>query len=553
MSLQDVSTLFDLLPIGAYRSSPEGKILRLNAALLRLNGYASEAECFSDDKEIARDSYVVPERRAEFRAILEAQGQISDFVSEMYRLRTSERMWVREHAHLVRDAQGQSLYYEGTIEDITEERNTVIALQKSGELLHNLLQTIPDRVWLKDLDGVYLSCNEAFASGLGAKPEAVIGTRDIDWVDPSEVAHILNNDRLALQTGSPVVTEEPMLGPHYPPGKLYEIIKTPMRDEDARITGVVGVARDIHQRKMTEALLYSTQAELEATLKALPDMVLECSAEGYYRSVHSHDPSDLVMPVALQIGHHIDEVLPKDAAHTCLEAIHEALTTGQSFGKTYTLSLPAGRRWYELSVVRKPTAPGAEIRLIAIARNITKRKAAEEAILHLAFHDSLTNLPNRRLLSDRLQTAMTASQRNKMLGALLFVDLDHFKELNDTFGHDIGDQLLAEVAQRLQNSVRGIDTVARLGGDEFVVLVQDLSAVRAEARDHAATVGRKILASLGQGYTLGDHRHQLTPSIGATLFEGQAHTPAEVLRQADQAMYSAKTKGRNTLCFYGEG
>jgi diguanylate cyclase (GGDEF)-like protein len=132
----------------------------------------------------------------------------------------------------------------------------------------------------------------------------------------------------------------------------------------------------------------------------------------------------------------------------------------------------------------------------------------------------------------------------------MFLDLDQFKQLNDTYGHDMGDLLLQEVARRLQQSIRAVDTVARLGGDEFVVLIQDLSSDIDEARLHAATVGNKILTSLNDPYILNGRAHSNTPSIGITLFKGESVSPNELLKQADTAMYEAKAYGRNTLCFF---
>ena len=234
MPLKEISTLFNLLPIGAYRSNPDGKILRMNAALLKMNGYATEVECFSDNKEIARDSYVEPGRRDTFRAILEAEGHISDFVSETYRLKTGERIWVREHAHLVRDESGQTLYYEGTIEDISQERARTFALQRSENLLHNVLHTIPDRVWVKDVQGVYLTCNEAFAASFHARASEMAGTRDSDWVEEAFAKHILAGDRMVIQTGKPMTVEETMGNPIHGSDSLYEIIKTPMRNDAGR-------------------------------------------------------------------------------------------------------------------------------------------------------------------------------------------------------------------------------------------------------------------------------------------------------------------------------
>jgi diguanylate cyclase (GGDEF)-like protein/PAS domain S-box-containing protein len=185
--------------------------------------------------------------------------------------------------------------------------------------------------------------------------------------------------------------------------------------------------------------------------------------------------------------------------------------------------------------------------------DITERKAAEDEIKHLAFYDPLTCLPNRRLLRDRLHQAIAASARNQRSGALMFIDLDNFKTLNDSFGHDQGDLLLQQVAQRLTASVREHDTVARLGGDEFVVLLEDLSGSIREAAIQAEYVGKKILASLNRPYALTGREHHSTPSIGVTLFSDHRETVDEVLRQADVAMYAAKAGGRNTLRFFDSG
>lgn len=182
--------------------------------------------------------------------------------------------------------------------------------------------------------------------------------------------------------------------------------------------------------------------------------------------------------------------------------------------------------------------------------DITLSNAASEEIKNLAFFDPLTQLPNRRLLTDRLQQALVASARHRQKGALLFLDLDHFKTLNDTLGHDIGDMLLQQVAERLTQCVRAGDTVARIGGDEFVILIEGLSERLFDAAAHTEAVADKILTSLNQVYQLGTHEYFSSPSIGATLFIGHEIALEELLKHADIAMYDAKKAGRNMLRFF---
>lgn len=550
----------------------------------------------------------------------------------------------------------------------------------SDTLLANLLRAIPDRVWLKDVNGVHLTCNEAFAANFGMTVAQVIGTDDVFLVGPERAKEFAKTDILAMRAGKPITFEGPMPSPIHTDPTLYEVVKTAVTDAQGNTIGVMGMARNIQQRKYAELLLrdtteqlelaligsdlgrwdhdltaekgyyldersclmlgrdtrechvgrawghlmhpddlpatlralrlhlsgssdtfeaeyrirhadgrwiwyssrgkivqtdqagtplrmvgtlmdisqrkevenrlQSTQAELQATLKALPDLLFEFSEHGHYRAIHIQNPADLLQPIKFQIDKKVSDVLPRDAADVIMAALHEARDSGRSAGKQYRLELPHGPQWFELSVAPKPTQPGEELRLIAIARNVTERKLADEAIQQMAFHDSLTGLPNRRLLTNRLEHAVASSQRHRQYAALLFLDLDKFKALNDNYGHEVGDLLLQEVARRLQQSIRAIDTAARLGGDEFVVLIHDLSTDLDDARLHAATVGHKILASLNEPYTLQNLQHHTTPSIGVTLFNGARQTPAELLKEADTAMYQAKAAGRNTLYFY---
>ena len=185
-----------------------------------------------------------------------------------------------------------------------------------------------------------------------------------------------------------------------------------------------------------------------------------------------------------------------------------------------------------------------------VAIDITERKAAEAKIENLAFYDPLTGLPNRRLLMDRIAHVIANASRHQHLGALLFIDLDNFKTLNDTLGHDHGDMLLQMVAQRLSAGLRKGDTLARFGGDEFVVLIENLSPNALEAAARAETLGEKILATLAQPYQLGNTAHRSTPSIGITLIGETEETVEEPLKRADLAMYQAKSAGRNTLRFF---
>lgn len=205
-------------------------------------------------------------------------------------------------------------------------------------------------------------------------------------------------------------------------------------------------------------------------------------------------------------------------------------------------------KWLTINAVKNND--GIVTHYVGVHSDISERKASEEEIKQLAYYDPLTALPNRRLLLDRLQQALAASSRSEKYGALLFIDLDNFKSLNDNLGHDMGDILLQQVAQRLIACVREGDTVSRQGGDEFIIMLEDLSENPEEAAAKAKTIGEKILISLNQPYQLNNHQYKSTPSIGITLYINHDHTINALLKRADIAMYGAKAAGRNTLRFF---
>jgi diguanylate cyclase (GGDEF)-like protein/PAS domain S-box-containing protein len=266
------------------------------------------------------------------------------------------------------------------------------------------------------------------------------------------------------------------------------------------------------------------------------------------------------------IGRHVTEVLTAEGIALLKEKQAqraEAERRGVQTGIT-RFELPQrcqdGRLiWLEVLSTPERDAQGTIVGYFGVSREITERKQAEEQVRQLAFHDPLTALPNRRLLYDRLQQTMAASGRAPCHGALMFVDLDNFKPLNDAHGHVIGDLLLIEAAGRLKSCVREVDTVARFGGDEFMVMIGELAVDRSEAMEKAALVAEKIRIALlepyrltveAEGKTETGLTHQCSASIGVTLFIGHQATQDEILRRADAAMYEAKQAGRNQIRFH---
>ena len=345
-------------------------------------------------------------------------------------------------------------------------------------------------------------------------------------------------------------------------GQEYQIADSaaPIRNAGGEIVGVVLVFSDVTEKYRIEATLHETQEILRAAMDQTPAGIAIADApDGALRylndaglAIRGEDRDSVVYGLGIDNFFSNRPVLDLDGQQLSCDEI--PLARAIRFGETGAREFRIRRPDHSERTILSRAAPirnalGEVVAGIAVFLDITESKIAEEKIKYLAFYDQLTGLPNRRLLFDRLAQALANRSRSHRQGALLFIDLDHFKALNDTLGHDFGDLLLLQVGQRLQTCVREGDSVARIGGDEFVVMLEGLSAIDAEAANQAELVGQKIQATLNQTYQLAQRAYQGSASIGITLFEDRLDID-ELLKRADLAMYQAKGSGRNALRFF---
>ena len=324
-----------------------------------------------------------------------------------------------------------------------------------------------------------------------------------------------------------------------------------LRESDGQLVAY-GSITDISGHKASQVILQESEARFRALTELSSDWYWEQDAQFRFTRVDGNLQGPNALPAENYVAVTRWDSGAQGVSQAQWEAHKAALAAHQVFHEfeMQRVRTDGSLMWVAISGSPIFDAEGQFKGYRGVGRDISARKLAEEKIERLAFYDVLTELPNRRLLMDRLQQALVSSGREKSTGALLFIDLDNFKDLNDTQGHDVGDRLLKQVAQRLLASVRAADTVARLGGDEFVVMLQGLESDVAHATAQVEQVGKKILARLNQGYLLGQLEHNSTPSIGITLFGGSQQTLDELLKQADLAMYESKAAGRNTLRFF---
>jgi len=420
-------------------------------------------------------------------------------------------------------------------------------LEESEQQKHLILRAMPDLIWLKDADGGYQMCNPAFEQFFGAPESEILGKTDFDYVDPELARSCRQNDLGAMLAGHPVKNEEWVTFADDGRQALLETLKTPLRDRNGKILGVLGIARDITERERASRQL----ALVNFALNHVKEAAYLADEQGYFQYVNDE--------ACRALGHPREELLTLrviDVDCDCTQQEQWQATWGQlkalktmTFesahkahdGKVFPVEISAN--YFEFS---------GQAYVLGLVRDITERKQVEEQIRNLAYFDALTKLPNRRLLMDRLGHALVSSHRSREFGALLILDLDHFKTLNDTQGHDVGDRLLVEVARRLSDNVRQEDTVCRLGGDEFVVMLEGLGQDEQQAANQAEMIAEKVRHALNQPYSLSRNQAKFhgTTSIGLTLFCGQDASVDVLLKQADVALYQAKDAGRNLVRFF---
>ena len=521
--------------------------VHIGDAIERLNGLRPE--------DVLRDpdvlyQQILPE---DLPALEEARDQSLRSMGPMeatFRMRVSSGAvrWIHLSSS-PRPLDGGRVIWDGVQSDITAEREAEQAAHAHEVQMANMLRQVPGGVARLDREYRVLYVNEQQARWLHRTPEQLQGQLLADVIPAAVMARMQPQLQKAF-AGETAVFEnriDALDGPQYRHTTLV-----PESITEQGVVAVVVFAYDLTELKRIETELAQQKAHLARVVNAMPDMVFLKDAQGVYLSCNPVFERFAGKPEREIIGCTDYDISPASAAEQFRAYDRRAMQAWQPlvYEEQLTFAEDGYQGYFETIKTPIRDLHGRVTGILGVCRDITDRKRAEQEIERLAFYDALTGLPNRRLLLDRLQRSLAACQRSKNLGALLFIDLDNFKDLNDTLGHDMGDQLLSQVATRLVGSVREADTVARFGGDEFVVMLDNLNPELAEAAAQAETVAEKLLASLNLPFALGGQQHYSTPSIGITLFGDERLSVDELLKRADLAMYQAKAAGRNTQRFF---
>jgi diguanylate cyclase (GGDEF)-like protein/PAS domain S-box-containing protein len=434
-------------------------------------------------------------------------------------------------------------YIYASARDITPRKEAERLLREREAALRAILDNMPHMAWLKDRDGRYLAVNRQLAQTAGfASAEEMQGKTDHE-VWPAELAARYRADDLEVaSTRRRKFMEEPALDQ----GREYwsETFKTPIIDEHGNVLGTTGYARDITERKLAEESMRLSSAIYRNSSEAI--LVTDernriVDANPAFTAITGYELDEVRGrdPKLLQSGRH-DAEFYEQMWHAILIHGHwqGEIWDRRKNGELYP-------KWITISVIRHPD--GRVYRHVAQFSDITEKKKKEDLIWHQANYDMLTALPNRRLFRDRLEQELKKCKRSGTPLALLFIDLDRFKEINDTLGHDTGDLLLVEAARRIVNCVRESDTVARLGGDEFTVILPEFGETANIER-----IAQHIIRELTAPFTPKGEACYISASIGITLYPNDADSLDDLMKHADQAMYVAKEEGRNRFSYYTE-
>jgi diguanylate cyclase (GGDEF)-like protein/PAS domain S-box-containing protein len=407
------------------------------------------------------------------------------------------------------------------------------------------------------LQGRILKCNESFARIVGYSPEELVGSNFQEITPPEDrdggkaaAMHLLSGEV------SNVSFEKRYLRKN---GSLTWVTLTIsiQHNDEGRPLFFLTLVQDINARKQAEELLAAAQEALRVSEEryrtafqmSLDSINLNRVSDGTYVDCNKAFLDTTGYAREEVIGHSSIELNVWEDPADRGKLVEMINRRGVCRNLEARFRKKNGEMYWGLmsaSVIELEGVPC----ILSISRDISEVKTAQDEIRHLAFYDPLTELPNRRLLLERLRQTVTASKRSGRQRALLFIDLDNFKSLNDTLGHAVGDLLLKEVGERLTGCIRAVDTAARVGGDEFVVILEDLGKTSEEAAARAGSVAEKILSSITQPYVLAGRECRSTASMGITVFGDGKESSAAILQQADIAMYQAKAAGREAIRFF---
>ncbi|HUP28960.1 MAG TPA: PAS domain S-box protein [Usitatibacter sp.] len=534
-----LKAIVEASPVAIYTTDREGLISFWNSAAERIFGYTREQALGQ------RAPFVPPERKDEARQLRERvlAGETLSGVELERQRADGTAIVINGSAAPLRDPDNTINGMLVACIDVTGVRRAAGDLEQHLHFTRALLDAIPSPVYFKDREGRYGLYNRAWDDLFGGGQDW-IGKTANELVGDDAAREHAERERPLLER--PASTTYEMLVPAA--GDMRQMLynKVSFVDRRGEVAGLIGVITDVTRYKETERALEASEARFRVLTESSLDLISVVDEKGKIlyqspalRHLLGFEPGDT-------LGKNVGDLVHPDDLEHATAAFRRIIETRQSIEPVEFRLRHRDGMWRTFESLGTNCLANPHIHGVVFnSRDVTDRKVIQQRIQHLAYHDNLTGLPNRSLLQDRLAHSIARAERTNRKVAVLFIDLDNFKNINDTLGHDVGDELLRQVSRRLSECVRLEDTIARQGGDEFIVLLDALDDSRG-----ASVVAQKILNSLRQAFVLGGTEQHVSGSVGISLFPEDGRDPQTLMKNADTAMFHGKSLGKNTYQYF---
>ena len=532
---------------GYYEVNLAGNLTFVNDAIIRTWGYSRKELLGMNYRQLA-DTENAKKLFQSFNEVYRTGNPVKNIEWTIIK-KDGTSMHVEASIVPNKNSSGNITGFRGVGRDITERKRMEEALRQSEEKHRSILENIRESYFEVDLTGNFTFFNDSLCRLTGCSREELVGMNYAKFSDEE-------TSKIVFQTFHKVfLTGEPAEGFDWPTTrkdgiKIYVSASISLRKDPAgKPVGFRGVLRNVTERKRMEESLRQSEERHRSIIEQMHDGYFEIDLAGNF--VHFNEAACQTYGYSKEelMGLNYKQYTDKETGRKLFEVFTELYRTGITV-KAHALELirkDGTKSFNEISVSLVKNAKGEAIGFRGIARDITERKRSEEQIRHMATHDTLTDLPNRTMFGQLMNHALGSAKRHQRQLAVLFTDLDGFKNINDTLGHEAGDLLLQTIALRFKQTLRSTDVVARLGGDEFVILIEEF-----ENPDQLVTVARKILSAAMQPVSLVGGEYRVTASIGISMYPKDGQEEPILMKAADQAMYFSKERGKNNYQFYSE-
>ncbi|BBD07739.1 sensor domain-containing diguanylate cyclase [Desulfovibrio ferrophilus] len=536
-----LQALLDAMANPLFYKTTDGKYQLVNESFLRMLDTTSEAILGKTVYDVSP-----PDKAAIYHemdeALFQAQGQAQQRYESVV-VGASGHRDVVFSKQTVLDDHGRVEGLMGVITDITRIKRQERQIDAQRAQLKTLFESASELIFFKDTDGVYLGCNEKYAGSTGLHPDDVIGKTDFEIYPKGFAEQIVAKDKIVLETLAPLSYETKSFFSKDP--ILVEMVKAPMISAKGEVLGVLGVGRDITERKKLELALQSAEERYRTIFENATEGIFTATPHGRYLNANAamgrlfgFDSAEALMREVNDIGMELYEN-PQDRI-----VLMDRVRTEKSVAgfQASCLRRDGSKFWIELHVRGVFSGDNTLHFIEGVATDASERKASEHELRRKAATDSLTGLPNREQLRQTCRHMLAQAKRSGEQVGILFIDLDGFKEINDTYGHLAGDDLLVQVSDRLRWRLRQSDVAARLGGDEFAVLLWNVRGIKT-----VSTLGQTFVETLTGDYQCAGQACRISASIGASVYPDHGTSVDDLLEKADQAMYSVKKAGKNSF------